>query len=84
MLTEEIKLRAIYWGGTVPEDWQIVGVLDNRQNRIWFWKAPDGTYYKTTKKKPWKREYRHEVREQDGITYARKVECGLGRWGTGW
>ena len=82
-MTKEIREQATSWDGKVPGSWEFVGMAENRWNYIRYYVDKQGRYYFTTMKKKQKREYRIEVREENGITYARKVPCGLGQWGSG-
>ena len=72
MLDERIKEQARQWEGPVPEDWQLLGIAENRWNRFRYYADPEGGYHYTAQKKKASREPRLDVREESGYVFARR------------
>lgn len=72
MITRQIEERSTYFEGQPLEGWELVGMKENRKNRISYYRDRQGHYHHTAV--PLKSKYNpYEVHisEKDGVTFAR-------------
>lgn len=72
MITREIEERSTFFEGQPPKDWELIGVVENRKNRLFYYLDKQGRYHHTAV--PLKSNYNpYEVHlsERDGQTFAR-------------
>ena len=72
MITREIEERSIFFEGQPPKDWELIGVVENRKNRLFYYLDKQGRYHHTAV--PLKSRYNpFEIRlhEKDGMKFAR-------------
>ena len=72
MITREIEDRSSYFSGQPLEGWELIGVMENRKNRLFYYLDKQGRYHHTAVQL--KRKYNpYEVHltEKDGLTFAR-------------
>ena len=71
-MKKEIIEKAIHFEGHIPENWELMGMSENRTHRFRFFKAPDGKIYKVNQKLKKKKEPHICMRTEDGYTFARR------------
>lgn len=72
MVTREIEERSAFFEGQPLEGWELVGMRENRKNRISYYRDKQGGYHHTAV--PLKRKYnpyKVHLTEKDGMTFAR-------------
>lgn len=71
MITEEMKAKAQHYDGTVPENWELLGIVKYRDTQYRrFYVTPSGEYRFTVQPLKKRREPKIDVREAAGYTFA--------------
>lgn len=72
MITREIEERSTFFEGQPLEGWELVGMRENRKNRISYYRDKQGNYHHTAV--PLKKTYNPfeiHLHEKDGMVFAR-------------
>lgn len=72
MITREIEDRSSYFSGQPLEGWELIGVMENRKNRLFYYLDKQGGYHHTAV--PLKSKYNPyeiHIEEKDGLIFAR-------------
>lgn len=74
-MEKEVIQKARIFEGTVPTDWELVGISENHVCRFRYYRDTAEQYWYTVQRM--KRSYMQmAVREEEGLTYARNVYTG--------
>lgn len=74
-MRKDVIEKARHFEGTVPAEWELMGMTENHVCRFRYYKDTTGQYWYTAQRL--KRSYMQtSVREEDGLTYARNVYTG--------
>lgn len=80
IITREIENKSRYFEGEPEEDWELLTIVPELKNNVYYYRDREGGYHhRTVKRKDTYNPFVTHVREENGVTWARVVNKKTGQ-----